>query len=100
MRRIESVILIIILSIFLAVGLTCYMQVIRPMALFIEEKRAIAGLLTQWWEGRPPPRIDAHHWEGAWVVAYNGFGNVCFSPDHVSLQEMQRLKADIQAKMR
>lgn len=76
-----------------------FLPVIWPSVQFSREKRAIEQLLHQWWEGRPPPGVSERRWEGAWGIAYNGFGNVCFSPEHVSLQEMHLLKADLQAKM-
>jgi len=87
------------MSISLTSGLAYYLQVIQPSILFSEERKAIERLLHQWWEGRPPPEVSKSRWEAAWVTAYNGFGNVCFSPNDVSLQEMNRLKTDLQAKM-
>jgi len=100
MRRAKIGIGDILLGVALMGGLAFfYVQLIRPQMLFSEERRAIERLLHRWWENRPPPGINAHCWEQAWILAYNGFGNVCFSPSHVSLREMRRLKADLEAKM-
>jgi hypothetical protein len=92
-------IVIVFLVIPLAGGLVYYLLAIWPMAQFFEEKKVIEQLLHQWWEGRPPLGIDEHRWQETWGLAYNGYGNVCFTSNHVSLQEMKRLKADIQEKM-
>jgi len=89
----------VVMSICLAGGLAYYLQVIWPSILFTEQRKAIERLLHQWWEDRPPPGVCKRRWEAAWVTAYNGFGNVCFSPNDVSLQEMNRFKTDLQAKM-
>jgi hypothetical protein len=64
---------------------------------FRAERDAI-GDLVETWRTRPPSGLDPHVWEEAWIVAYNGFGNVCFSPDHVSQAEMQRLQHDLEAR--
>jgi hypothetical protein len=88
----------LVLSVALPAGLVCYQLVVRPFQ-FAEERKAIERRLHQWWEGRPPPGVDPHAWKETWGIVYNGFGNVCFSPKHVSLPEMRRLRADLEAKM-
>lgn len=98
MRR-NGIFIAAVLGTPLAGTLVYYFLALRPMALFFEEKRTMDRLLEQWWEGRPPPGVNEHRWKETWGIAYNGFGNVCFSPEHVSLAEMHRLKADLQAKM-
>ena len=89
----------LVICLALAGSFAFYLVFIRPWVLFSEERDAIGHLLHQWWEGRPPPDIDDHRWQETWVIVYNGFGNVCYAPKHVSLWEMQRFKADLQTKM-
>jgi hypothetical protein len=76
-----------------------YHQFIRPTLRFSEERAAIGQLLTKWCDGHAPPGIDNQEWNGIWGLVYNGFGNVCYTHNHVSLEEMSRLKADLLAKM-
>jgi hypothetical protein len=100
MRRVEIGFFVVAVGLLLAGGLAYYLQAIRPWTQYFDEKRAIDRLLRQWWEGHPPPGVDANRWEATWVTAYNGFGNVCFSPNHASLREMHCLKAELEAKIR
>jgi hypothetical protein len=99
MRK-ADVVSALVVSVALAGSLAYYQEVIRPTIQFNEERRAIERILRQWWEGRPPPGVTKKEWEGTWIVAYNGLGNVCYTPSCVSLQEMRRLKADVAAKAR
>jgi hypothetical protein len=50
------------------------------------------------WSTMPPPGIDPHVWNEAVTVAYNAHGNVCYSPDAVPLEEMRRLREDMETK--
>jgi hypothetical protein len=103
MRSRETVIAVVAGICLAAVGLAYYYDYHlklrpRPWPLFVQERNKIDELIKSWAK-RPPPGVE-ERWSGAWEIAYNGFGNVCCTPEHVSLAEMYRLKADVQAKMR
>lgn len=65
---------------------------------FFAEKRDIEALLEQV-RKTPPTGVDPRRWDVAWETTYNAFGNVCFSPEHVSVAEMRRLHKDIRKKL-
>jgi hypothetical protein len=94
-----GILIALVIGIGLVAGLTFYVQAIRPSLLFHQESEEIKKLLSQWRE-HSPPGVNEDRWRAAWYIAYNGFGNICFSPKHVSLEEIYRLKAEVQAKMR
>lgn len=63
------------------------------------ERQAIERLIQPW--DQPPataPAMDPQRWRETFVVVYNAMGNVCFSPEHVSLEELHALRADLEAR--
>lgn len=52
------------------------------------------------WKDHLPPGVEPATWREVVVVSYNALGNVCFSPKHVSIAEMRRLRAEVEGKNR
>jgi hypothetical protein len=55
----------------------------------------IAGL-----HGRQPLEVDKNTWEEAVYLTTTAYGNVCYSPEHVSNAEMVRLRNDLDEKLK
>jgi hypothetical protein len=52
------------------------------------------------WRQNTPPAVNAHAWgEAAGFVTQTAVGNICFTPDYVSHDEVRRLRQDVEAKM-
>lgn len=66
---------------------------------FSREREAIKACVTAWGD-EPPAHIDPHTWRGVVITLHNLVGNLCFSPSHVSTDEMRRLRAELEAKSR
>jgi hypothetical protein len=47
-----------------------------------------------------PSTVDPAVWEAAHGSTVTAYGNVCFSPEHVSMPEMYRLRDDLDAKLK
>jgi hypothetical protein len=61
------------------------------------ELQALDSIVEQW-ERQPPQGVDPHVWREVTIVVENGLGNVCFTPDTVSLAELRRLRADVELR--
>lgn len=82
-------------------GIPIYFVILRPAIerqLFRAEYGEMEELLQRWGE-MTPEGMNKRAWEWAFTTTYNGFGNVCFSPENVSLEEMRRLNSDLQRKL-
>jgi hypothetical protein len=86
----------------LALGSAC----VIPAALwvfrlreYVQEQRAGRELVVQLQHGRPAD-IDPETWEWATNWAITAYCNVCFSPEHVSLEELRRFNADLEERLR
>jgi hypothetical protein len=70
---------------------------IYEIASFRSELEITKAFVTNW-QREPPEGIDPHIWREVTIVVGNGLGNVCFTPQTVSLAEMRRLRADVEAR--
>jgi hypothetical protein len=50
-------------------------------------------------EYRVPPGVSPAVWECAWGWTSTAYGNVCFSEEHVSTEELYRLRKDLMPKL-
>lgn len=51
-------------------------------------------------ESMRPDTADLAVWKCATEAIETAYGNICFSPEHVSMAEMRRLRNDLDAKLR
>jgi hypothetical protein len=49
---------------------------------------------------RVPPGMSPSVWECAWEWTSTAYGNVCFSEEHVRIEEMYRLRDELIPKLR
>jgi hypothetical protein len=49
---------------------------------------------------RHPPNVDQASWEELVNQTLTAYGNVCFSPEHVSNEEMARLRNELAIRLR
>lgn len=63
---------------------------------FHAQERRIEAIVETW--RTTPPEADPDYWEAGWGTVYNALGNVCFTKDHVSQEEMEKLYQDVKAK--
>jgi hypothetical protein len=49
---------------------------------------------------RVPQGVNPATWECAWGWTLNAYGNICFSEEHVHIDEMYRLRAELLPKLR
>lgn len=54
--------------------------------------------IVEVWQRQPPPGVDGHVWQEVCKLGGIAVGNVCFTPRHVSLEEIEALRADVAAK--
>lgn len=83
----------------LGLGLGGWAYDVWQWRIFAGQRNAMQEIVEAW-EHHPPPGVEPATWREVVVVSYNALGNVCFSPNHVSLAEMRRLRADVEAKSR
>ena len=93
---VQSLRLVILAAIAIAV-VYLLPTTIWPHHVFFREKEQILAIL-EGMEETPPAGTDADRWRRVWGIVYNGFGNVCFTREHVSIDEMRRLHAEVQRK--
>lgn len=98
-RRIHGVVVVLAaLSILLALvaGGTLVNQWLRWRS-YTAQREEMYRIIAAW-ERRPPPGVDGHVWQEACKLTGIAVGNVCFSPSHVSLEELADLRAELAAK--
>jgi hypothetical protein len=66
---------------------------------FFEERHAINASVNSW-RDNAPAQIDRHIWQEVVTTLYNALGNVCFTPNEISIDEMRRLRAEVEGKSR
>jgi hypothetical protein len=66
---------------------------------FAQDRRAAYDLITHL-RHRRPPDVDERTWEMASGWAITAYCNVCFSPEHVSHDELRRFRADLEGRLR
>jgi hypothetical protein len=79
------------------VSVTWVANQLETLRVFRAETKAMRQIMTDWGT-TPPPGVDPHVWNEAVTVAYNAHGAVCYLPDRVSLEEMRRLREDMETK--
>ena len=96
-RRIVGVTLAVAIAILVGAGGRAYWLRLRTWHAFVDERNQMEALLRQ--KREPcPAGVEPRHWEAAWEITYNALGNVCFSPERVTVREMQRLRGDMERK--
>ncbi|MEX0793892.1 MAG: hypothetical protein WD045_12205 [Pirellulaceae bacterium] len=93
-RSTFAIILIAVLVIVLVGTAIGPLLQIRRHWQFRAEKDRIESILETW--RTPPPGEDADIWQEGWVTVYNAMGNVCFTFNQVSQEEMERLAHDVE----
>ncbi len=73
----------------------------RPSKRFVDQwiyaqHRQKAADLVETLPNRRPSHVAPKAWEIASGWAVTAYRNVCFSPEHVSLSELKRFKADLE----
>ncbi len=66
---------------------------------YFNEHDSIRDQLVQMRQNRRPENIDAVVWEVATTWTITAHGNVCFSPQEVTLSELKRLRADVEKRL-
>jgi len=66
---------------------------------FSGQRDAINACVDSWREN-PPAQIDRHIWQEVVTTVHNALGNVCFTPNEISIEEMRRLRAEVETKSR
>lgn len=61
---------------------------------FKSEMERIETVVETW--RAPPADADPARWEAAWQTAYNAVGNVCFTPEHITREELTCLREDVE----
>jgi hypothetical protein len=64
---------------------------------FQVEDDAILAMIESW-RRRGPNDIDQDYWEEACNTLYNVTASVCYTPSCVSLEEMERLRAEVEER--
>lgn len=85
--------LVLLVSLAVVVGIRAY-----HLDSFYREQRAGQGELVRLADRRPA-NVSPSDWECATSWAVNAYGNVCI-PEYVSLDEMRRLRAELEARLR
>ena len=71
---------------------------VRQIA-YAQEQRTAQELVNQL-RDRGPPDVGADAWEVASAWAITAYCNVCYSPEHVSHDELRRFRADLEERLR
>jgi hypothetical protein len=79
------------------VSVTWVNNQLETWRVFRAEKETMQQIMTDW-RSYPPPGVDPHDWNEAITIVYNAHGNVCYLPDEVPLEEMRRLREDMETK--
>jgi hypothetical protein len=91
----------ILLALAIAVGVALYFsrtdEKTRAWREFYAEVDQVKAIVENMrWEC--PPNVDQMRWEAACDITCSAVGNVCYTPEHVSMSEMRRLREDIERK--
>jgi hypothetical protein len=66
---------------------------------YSREQRVTYELVKQLRQRRPAA-VAPLRWDAATSWAVTAYVNVCFSPEHVSLEELKRFRADLEQRLR
>jgi hypothetical protein len=85
--------------VLLSLGLVLAGRWILHHSEYAREQRAGYESVLQLRERRPAD-VSPDTWEWATNWAITAYANVCFSPEHVSLEELKRFRADLEERLR
>jgi len=84
--------------VLLIAAATFYLGAVRPWQLYVAKNRHIARQL-QSLAHDVPEGVSAHQWTELTTLTGIAFGNVFFSPQHASYDEMLRFQADLNTRL-
>jgi hypothetical protein len=96
-RRVQSLVVIGVLA---AVSLGIALLAFRAWSLFVyaHERSEAYDLVAQLPERRPE-KVDTEAWEVATSWAITAYANVCFSAEHVPIDELRRFRVDVEKRL-
>jgi hypothetical protein len=85
----------LILGLLLSLGAIVATNALRWRSFNAEQDRIYRAVDS--WRRNPPQNADRKSWEDACQMLLTACGNACFSPYHVSIQNMVALRRDMEA---